>query len=100
LRDQGVDQGCRHAGIPESADHHGGAVVDVGDGTLERFKCFINHVYALSVRRRGGALEFMVPMFDNRTNDRLPFTQCIGTIVGRSRKKTSRVTPACIKIPP
>jgi hypothetical protein len=67
LRDQRVDQRGRHAGVAEAADHDGRAVVHVGDGVLQRFQCFVDHIPA-----------FFGSLCDNRTNDRLPHTQCSG----------------------
>ena len=43
LLDQRVDQLGRHAGGAEAADHHGGAVVDVGDGFADRVDDLVDH---------------------------------------------------------
>jgi hypothetical protein len=70
LGDQRVDQRGRHAGVAEAADHHGGAVVHVGDGALERFEMFYQS--CLVGRQPAAHLKSFV-VFDNRTNDRLTF---------------------------
>jgi len=43
LADQGVDQGGRHPCIAEAADHDGGAIRDVGQGSLGAGDELVDH---------------------------------------------------------